>query len=148
MRPEPCFRCGHPREELTRRCSNCHTEFWCRWNQSWYQGRLTRVSLGQDPAVRKLAAILVGAGSVFLAYGVVLQVYYANPGKRDVTPLLALFVGAWALFEVWAFFSGKATIIDHMVHEPRPENTWWRSLGLLGDLLFFGVACSMLYRLK
>lgn len=130
------------------KCSNCHTEFWCRWNESWYQGRLTRVSLGQDPAFRKLAAGFVIAGVVALCYGLVLQVYYADPGDRNVTPLLGLFIGAWALYEVWAFFSGKATMIDHFVHEPRPENTRWRSAGLLGDILFFGIACSMLYRLQ
>lgn len=148
MPSDLCFRCGHSRDDWTRKCGNCHTEFWCQWDPDSYKGRLTRISLGQDPAFRRFAAVAVTLGAVALIYGLVLQVYYAAENSRDVAPLFALFIGGFALYEVWAFFHGRATMVDYVIHEPRPENTWWRSAGLLGNVVFFAIAWAMLYRIK
>ena len=148
MSPERCDRCGHPRDEWTRQCKYCHTEFWCRWNADWYKGRLTRISIGQDIHGRKFGVLFALVATVLLVYGVALKVYYAEAESQDIGPLLAIFIGGYATYEVWAYFCGRATSVDHMIHEPRPENTLWRTVGLAGDLALFAFACVMLYDLQ
>ena len=148
MSPERCDRCGHPRDEGTRQCRNCHTEFWCRWNADWYKGRLTKVSIGQDVLGRKFGALFAIMATVILVYGVALKVFYAEAESQDIGPLLAILIGGYATYEVWAYFHGHATAVDHMIHEPRPENTLWRTVGLAGDLAVFAFACVMLYDLR
>lgn len=143
-----CFRCGHARGEWTEKCSNCHTEFLCNWDPDWYQGRLTRISIGQDEAGRAFGNCAAFIATVLLLYGLVLQVFYAPTGSRDAMPLLALFMGGFATYEVWGYFNGRATCIDHMHHEPRPENTTLRTLGLVGDAFILCIALAMLYDVK
>lgn len=86
--------------------------------------------------------------TVVLLCGLALKVSYAEAGSEDITPLVAIFVGGYAIYEVWAYFHGRATSVDHMIHEPRPENTFWRTVGLGGDLALFAIACFMLYDLR
>lgn len=148
MLPERCDRCGHSRAELTRKCKNCHTEFWCQWSADWYKGRLTRVSIGQDELGRKFGLLFAIVGAVVLLYGLALQIFYAEAESKDIAPLFGLLIGGYATYEVWAYFHGRATSVDHVTHEPRPENTVWRTLGLAGDLAFFALACFMLYDLR
>ncbi len=148
MSPDRCDRCGHSRDEWTRQCGNCHTEFWCRWNEDWYKGRLTRISIGQDALGRKIGVVFAIMATVVLAYGVALKAYYAEPGSQDIGPLLAILIGGYATYEIWAYFSGRATMVDNVIHEPRPENTLWRTAGLAGDLAVLAFACVMLYDLR
>jgi CDP-diglyceride synthetase len=95
-----------------------------------------------------LGTVAAITAAALLCYGLVLQVFYAPVGSRDHMPLLALFIGAFGTYEIWAYFHGRATSVDHMIHEPRPENTLWRTLGLVGDLFFIYIALAMLYDLR
>jgi hypothetical protein len=129
-------------------CNNCRTEFWCEWNPDWYVGRLTLVSLGQDALYRRYSVIAVVLGAAALAYGLVLQVYYAASDSRDMGPLFAVMLGGFCLYEVWAFFHGRETHIDRYFHEARPNNTFWRTVGLFGDLVLLAVSLWVLYDIR
>lgn len=103
---------------------------------------------GQDALCRQYSVIAVVLGAAALAYGLVLQVYYAPSDSRDLGPLFAVMLGARCLYEVWAFFHGRATHIDRYFHGARPNNTFWRTIGLFGDVVLFAVSLWLLYDIR
>ena len=143
--PYRCHECGKSRSESTRQCKNCHTEFWCPWNPDWYKGRLTRVSIGKDKLGRQIGILFAVVGTLVLLYGAFLQVQYASAESEDTGALFGVLIGAFATYEVWAYFHGRQTSIDSFSHEPRPDKTLWRTVGLVGDFAYFGIACAILY---
>ena len=142
-----CFRCGHPRTEAAYECQQCHAELWCPWDAACYLNPLTRISLGQSPAWRDGGTVFVGIGLFLLVAGLFLQIRHAVEGYRDPAILGMLFIGFYALYEIRNFFHGHATTIDNMVHEPRPQNTWWRAVGLLGDGVLLAIAINYMFDL-
>ncbi len=148
MSTERCYKCRHPRYESDRQCTKCGTDFWCRWDPALYKGRLTRISLGQDSTGRTAGNYFAIGTVLLLTYGLVVRMYYAHPAPPGLQAVLALFIGLFGAYEVWAYFHGRATSIDHITHEPRLENTVWRSVGLIGDIFFVGFALHLLYDLS
>ena len=84
---------------------------------------------------------------MLLIFGLIVRMFYAHPAPPGFQTLVMLLIGSFGTYEVWAYCHGRTTSIDHMTHEPRPENTIWRTLGLLGDLFFVGVSLPFLYSL-
>ena len=140
-----CQRCGHERVESARRCGNCKTEFWCDWDPSWYRGRLTTVATGKDPSGRRFGRVFAWVTGALLLYGLILQGYYADQiGKNHPWPL-GLSFGAFSVYEVWAYFNGRRTSIDGYTHDPTPQNTVARTVGLIADLCLCAFALWILY---
>lgn len=108
-------------------------------------GILTRLSLGQDQIFRKFSSAIVALGVAVLLYGMALQRFYGNEIIDKSSPWLWFVIGSLGLREIWAFFNGRTTFIDRFTLEPKQENTGWRCIGLLFDVVIVCISCRILY---
>ncbi len=131
---QQCQRCGHDYDQFMMNCRNCHTQFWCNWQASWYSNPFTRYSMGWSARARSAGVFFVGLTLAFVLYAsaVFLDPESGAPHWEKLFFLVAVLM--YSAYEVWAFTHGRRTSIDTMTHEGTPSNTSARVIGLTLDI--------------
>lgn len=134
---QQCQRCGHDYDQFMMNCKNCQTQFWCRWQASWYANPCTRYSMGWSARARSAGTIFVALTLAFVLYA---SAVFLSPGSGHPQWGRLLFfvvVMTYSAYEVWAFTHGRRTSIDHWTYDGTPSNTNMRVYGLVLDIVFW-----------
>jgi hypothetical protein len=145
--PNACFCCGHLYRESECACRNCGTQFWCEWQVDWYKSRLTKISMGQDPYARKISNAFAVTSAAILITVASTSYLLAGQNRSLLHVFIGLAIGGWSVIEVRAYCHGLTTTIEHCTHGAKPENTYWRTLGLFFDLVTLIGALYLLARM-
>jgi hypothetical protein len=108
------------------------------WVSVTLEGRLDRISVGQDPAFRKFGDYCL----IFAAVAVIFSVMGgAIAGNLSSAWYALAFLSLFSAWDARNFFRGKTTHMDHLSCKAIPENLGNRVVGLLFDmfLMFFAV---------
>jgi hypothetical protein len=135
-----CYRCGQQHPNNPQTCKKCNADFWCEWDSQWYQGRLSKISLGQDPTARKLSIYFIAIFGTILLAAAATEYHAAFKDGDWARIIIPLIIGAHSIYEIWAFCHGRKTTIEHCTHTAVPRNTHIRTLGLILDFAVLALA--------
>jgi hypothetical protein len=128
--------------EREERCPRCSTEAWCKWDASWYQNSLTRISIGQNRMARRFTEVFALASVVFILASLFVK-SRANPTLEAQDLLFFPLVLGFCTYEIWAYAHGWTTSIDRYSHEGRPGKTAMRTFGLVLDVTAYVTVAFM-----
>ncbi len=125
-----CYSCGATNSTENSRCQSCRRLQWEEWDAKDYLNPFYGFSSGRSKIGRIIGNAVLAVWLICVAYGVAGIAFAKVAPFASQRVLAASAISGYIVFEVWAYFHGRAMFVDMYLAKNIPANTSVRTIGV------------------